>query len=138
MTLLAQAGPLPTPQMIDLTDAAQRKVIRARDSMISRLREEPQAPEAHLWRTALAQVNVSLSELASVEYPGALNREHLEVASAALKELLAETEPRVKGEMEPLHEARGIAGTVEGGVADETVHRVEASGESLPETERLP
>lgn len=138
ITLLAEAGPLPTPQMIDLTDAAERKVIQARDSMIERLRSQPESPEAHLWRTALGQVNGALSELVSVEYPGALNRDHLELASAVLKALVSEARPRVKGKMEPLHEARGIAGTVEGGLADEEVHRIEASGDSLPETERLP
>lgn len=138
MTLLAEAGPLPTPQMIDLTDAAERKVIQARDGMIEQLRSQPEASEAHLWRTALGQVNATLSELASVEYPGALNRDHIELASAVLKELVGEAAPRVKGKMEPLHEAAGVAGTVAGGIADEEVHRVAAAGDSLPETERLP
>ena len=138
MTLLGEAGPLPTPQMIDLTDAAERKVIQARDGMIERLRSQPEAPEAHLWRTALGQLNAALSELVSVEYPGALNREHIELTSAVLKDLLGESGPRVKGEMEPLREAAGIAGIVAGGVAEEDVHRVAASGDSLPETERLP
>ena len=124
ITLLDECQSLPTPQMIDLTDAALRKVVQARDGMIERLRAEPQAPGAELWRAALKRVNVTLSELASIEYPGALNREHLGVARGVLHELIVDAEPRLKPEMEPPRTATGVAGVIEGGVADEEVHRI--------------
>jgi len=88
--------------MIDLTDAALRKVVQARDSMIEHLRAEPGAQHADLWRAALARVNVTLSELAGIECPGALNREHIELARTLLRKLTAESEPRIKPETERL------------------------------------
>lgn len=131
ITLLGESGSLPTPQLIDLTDAALRKVVKARDSMIEHLRAEPGAPHAELWRAALNQINVTLSELAGIEYPGALNREHIDLARTILQQLLAESNPRIKPELDPLRTTTGVAGTIQGGLADEQVHRIEATSEGL-------
>jgi hypothetical protein len=138
ISLLDECGNLPTPQLMDLTDAALRKVVQARDSMIEHLRAEPLAAHAELWRAALNQVNVVLSELAGIEYPGALNREHISVARGILQALVGQSEPHEKRQMEALHVATGIAGTIDGGLAEEQVHRIETTSQSLPETERLP
>lgn len=138
ITLLEEATSLPTPQLLDLTLAAERKMVRVRDGIIERLREEPQASMAEVWRAALSRLNAALSEVAAVEYPGSLNREHLSLTRKVLQELMAESEPRVRSEMEPLSPAAGIAGAIQGGVGEVAVHRVEAAADSLPESEPLP
>jgi len=83
--LLAEARDLPPAQMIDVADAALRKTVQARDGMIERLREEPDAPPD--WRQALGVVNVALTQIAAVEYPGLLNPEHLDEAKKLLEQL---------------------------------------------------
>ncbi|HEU0169189.1 MAG TPA: hypothetical protein VFS62_15540, partial [Chloroflexota bacterium] len=85
--LLNEAGDLPTPQMMDVTDAALHKTVELRDGLIEHLRSPLSDPEATDWRHALDTVNVALSEMASVEYPGALNREHLDDARKLLEQL---------------------------------------------------
>jgi len=52
-------------------DVAERAIVRVRDCLIERLREQGNAPEAARWRLILDQVNVALSLLAGVEYPAA-------------------------------------------------------------------
>lgn len=85
ITLLRESKDLPVPQLLDLTDAALRKMVGVRDGLIERQRDGG-GPDV---RAALNQVNVALTEVASVQYPGALDREHVETAAAALEALLA-------------------------------------------------
>jgi gamma-glutamyl:cysteine ligase YbdK (ATP-grasp superfamily) len=134
-TLLGTARNLPTPQMQDLVDAALRKVVEVRDGIIDGLREGASAANRDLWRTALDQLNVTLSELASVQYPGALERQHLDTARELLHKLLGEAQPLVRQQLAPLHDHVGIAGTIQGGLGEELVHRVAATSETLPHTD---
>jgi hypothetical protein len=135
--LLDEASNLPTPQLTDLTDAALRKVIEVRDAIIERLRRDPSNEEREHRRVALNQVNTAITELASVEYPGALDRSHLEVAQSVLRELIAASEPRTREEMTALKTTAGISGAIQGGVAEEEVHRIEATSDSLPDSQPL-
>jgi hypothetical protein len=112
-------------------------VAHVRDGMIDHLRTEPEAPHVGLWQAALSEVNTALSVISTVVYPGALTREHITSACTLLQRLVAESEPYVKDEMQPLEIADGITGRIEGGVADENVHRIAATSESPPETQRL-
>ncbi|HLG73466.1 MAG TPA: hypothetical protein VK009_23850 [Chloroflexota bacterium] len=132
ITLLGTSSNLPTPQMIDLVDAGMRKIIQVRDGIIAQLRDGGSDPHTQLLRTALDQVNVALSELASVQYPGALERQHIEAARQVIEKLVAQAQPLVREELEPLHQSDGISGTIQGGVADVEVHRVEATSDTLP------
>lgn len=90
ITLLAEARDLPPAQVIDLTDSALRKVVAVRDSMIELLREQSGGAEMADHGRALQTINVTLSELASVEYPGLLDREHLDQAIQLLQEIAGE------------------------------------------------
>jgi len=102
ITLLGEAGSLPTPQVVDLADAATRKVVGVRDALIDRLREESSGSERDKHRAALDQINIAVSELASVEYPGALERSHLDTVQSVLRKLIGESVPEQKPEPEPL------------------------------------
>jgi hypothetical protein len=86
--LLVEARDASPAQMLEVTDSALRDVVNARDGIIQRLREQPLAAEAPDWRLALDTVNVTLSELASVEFPGILDRQHVDQAIELLEGLL--------------------------------------------------
>lgn len=78
--ILEQTPNLPSPQVITLVDHAERKVVQVRDALIAHLRQEPTGANAARRRGALKHVNVGLSVLASLEYPAALLREHIDEA----------------------------------------------------------
>lgn len=85
--LLVEARGLPAPQLLDLTDSALRKVVAARDGLIEQLRDQRGGAEMADHKRALETINVTLSELASVEYPGLLEREHVDLAIQLLQQL---------------------------------------------------
>ncbi len=79
------APPLRFGQEVDL---AARAVVRLRDEMIRRLRQDPQAPEAAGWRAALNDLNCALSLIVGVAYPtSGIRREPAEQALAILQAL---------------------------------------------------
>jgi hypothetical protein len=87
ITLLHESRNAPVPQMLDLTDAALRKVVDVRDGLIERLRQDGEN-QCEPLRTTLGSINVALSEVASVQYPGALDRGHIDTAAEVLQSLL--------------------------------------------------
>ncbi len=129
VTLLKESRQLPTPQMLDLVDAALRRVVKVRDAMIASVRSTPSL----VLRAMLDQVNVALSTLASIQYPGALEHEHLDEVMNLLHKLLAESEPHVGTVMEPLRPSdEGISGTIQGGLGEQQTRRMESISETLP------
>jgi hypothetical protein len=75
-------------QEVDITE---RAIVRLRDNLISRLREDSAPEEAARLQAALTRVNVAVSLVAGVEYPGAGIQERLlEGAHEALEAALAE------------------------------------------------
>jgi hypothetical protein len=72
-------------------DITEREIVRLRDDLISRLRQDTTSEEAARLRTALEHVNVAVSLVAGVEYPGAgIQQRLLEGAHEALKTALAQ------------------------------------------------
>ena len=84
IALLREGREQPGPRLIELTDSAEREVIAVRDELIQRLR----AASDPAGQTALEQINVALSVLASVEYPGELDRKHVDTAVGQLEGLI--------------------------------------------------
>jgi len=128
--LLTEAVQLPPTKVIELTAHALRKVADARDGMIERLRDQPGADEAAEWRQALDTVNVTLSELTSVEYPSSFNRNHLNTAIELLRPLVDEgapPQPQGRTEQGPSQKpaqnvAEGLQG-IQGGIVEEPVRQ---------------
>ncbi len=86
---LDRASTLPPLQLTQQADLAERMVVRARDNLIHRLRENGNAQAAPQWHDVLDQLNVVLSLIMAVEYPlGAMQREPAEQARDILKRLV--------------------------------------------------
>ena len=70
-------------------DVAERAIVRLRDGLIKELRQNPAGDRAERMRSALNQVNVAISLVAGIEYPGAGPQGHLlEQARIVLQDLL--------------------------------------------------
>jgi predicted RNA-binding protein with PIN domain len=94
VTELEEALRLPPKELGEEVDQAERTVVRLRDRLIGRLRQDAAAAEAPRWRAALDRVNAALSLIVGVEYPAAgLQRSSLEQARDTLKAVLAEGLP---------------------------------------------
>jgi hypothetical protein len=84
---LLEASPYPSFQELDLTE---RVIVRLRDGLIERLRQDNASAEAPRLRGLLEQANIAISAVVGVEYPAAgVRRELLEMARDALKGGLA-------------------------------------------------
>jgi hypothetical protein len=91
---LERALRLPPRELGEEVDEAERTVVRLRDCLIDRLRQDSATAEAPRWRAALDRVNAALSLIVGVEYPAAgLQRKSLEQARDTLKAVLAEGLP---------------------------------------------
>jgi hypothetical protein len=72
-------------------DITEREIVRLRDDLIDRLRQDSTSQEAGRLRAALEHVNAAVSLVAGVEYPGAgIQQRLLEGAQEALKTALAQ------------------------------------------------
>ncbi len=80
----------PYPRFQDL-DGAERAVVRLRDGLIERLRQDSASDEAPRLRGLLERANIAISMIVGLEYPAAgMRRQLLETARDALKGGLAE------------------------------------------------
>ncbi len=71
-------------------DVAERAIVQARDQLITRLRQDPQANDALRWREALGRMNAALSLLAGLEYPmGGVPRQSIDATIGLLSEALS-------------------------------------------------
>lgn len=86
--LLDASKTAPVEQMIELVDAAERKVVEVRDEIILRLRASEGSGDHGSWRAALDRVNATLSGLASVEYPGELERANVDMVRRSLQQVV--------------------------------------------------
>ncbi len=85
---LLEASPYPRFQELDV---AERAIVRLRDGLIERLRQEDAASEAPRLRGLLDRANIAISAVVGMEYPAAgIRRQLLEMARDALKGGLAE------------------------------------------------
>jgi hypothetical protein len=86
---LLEASPYPRFQELDV---AERAIVRLRDGLIERLRQEDASDEAPRLRALLERANIAISAVVGIEYPAAgVRRQLLEMARDALKGGLAET-----------------------------------------------
>lgn len=70
-------------------EVAQRAVVRLRDDLIKRVRQDDASTEASRWRAALDRVNAALSLIVGVVYPAAgIQRQLLKEALEALTALV--------------------------------------------------
>jgi len=83
ISLLDQARSQSAAKVIELSAEAMRRLVEVRDGLIDRGRSGQDGA-----LPALARINVTLSELASLAYPGKLDRQHIDTAQAVLRELL--------------------------------------------------
>ncbi len=80
----------PYPRFQDL-DGAERAIVRLRDGLIERLRQDNGSDEAPRLRGLLERANIAISMMVGLEYPAAgMRRQLLETARDALKGGLAE------------------------------------------------
>jgi hypothetical protein len=81
-----------TPNLrFEQIDMAEREIVRLRDDLIDRLRQDPPSEEAARLRSVLEHVNAAISLVAGVEYPGTgIQQKLLEGAQQALKAAVAE------------------------------------------------
>ena len=87
---LDQALSLPSTQIKEEVDVAERAVVRLRDAAIERLRGDSAAEDQPPLKAARHGANVALSLIASVEYPAAkIQRSKLESARGVLQGLVA-------------------------------------------------
>ena len=85
---LLEASPYPSFQELDL---AERAIVRLRDDLIERLRQEDASAEAPRLRGLLERANIAISAVVGIEYPAAsIRRQLLEMARDALQGALAE------------------------------------------------
>ena len=93
--VMEQAGQKPPAELGEEIDIAERLIVRLRDRLIDRLREnDHSADDRTRWRSALDQVNGALSLVVGVEYPAAgLQRKMLEQACAALRRVQSDGLP---------------------------------------------
>ncbi len=76
-------------ELTQQADFAERKVVRARDNLIHRLRVDGNSSNSVRWHEILDQLNVVLSLIIAVEYPlGAIQRQPAEQARDILKSLV--------------------------------------------------
>ncbi len=74
-------------------DRAEVKIVRLRDCLIHRLRQEGDSTPANRWRSALDRANVALSFVVGVEYPATgIHRNALDKARQVLNGLAGEME----------------------------------------------
>ncbi len=79
----------PPRQLTQEADSAERRVVRARDNLIHRLRVDGNSPDSAHWHEILDQLNTALSLIIAVEYPlGAMQRPSAEQARDILKGLM--------------------------------------------------
>ena len=85
---LLETSPYPRFQELD---GAERAIVRLRDGLIERLRQEGASAEAPRLRGLLERANIAVSLVVGMEYPAAgIRRQLLEMARAALQGALAE------------------------------------------------
>ena len=85
---LLEASPYPRFQELDV---AERAIVRLRDGLIERLRQEGASAEAPRLRALLDRANIAVSLVVGIEYPAAgIRRQLLEMARDALKGALIE------------------------------------------------
>jgi hypothetical protein len=91
-TMIAQALQQQPPQLGQEVDEIERTIVRLRDALITRLRQEQAAgADAARTRRALDPVNTALSLVVGVEYPaGGIHRKLLEQAATVLGAVPAE------------------------------------------------
>jgi hypothetical protein len=83
ISLLDQARSQSAAQVMERSAEAMRRLVEVRDGLIDRVRSGQDGA-----LLALERINVTLSELASLAYPGQLDRQHIDTAQAVLRELL--------------------------------------------------
>ena len=87
---LERALPLTSGGLTKQVDVAERAVVRLRDILIERVRQDNSSVQQRRWRTALTRVNAALSLIVGVEYPAAaIQKSLLEQALDTLKALQA-------------------------------------------------
>jgi hypothetical protein len=80
---------LPAGKVGEPVDEAERAVVRLRDGLIDLLRQDSAGAESATYRSALKQVNASLSLIVGVEYPvGGVHRKLITQARDALQKVL--------------------------------------------------
>ncbi len=80
----------PYPRFRDL-DGVERAIVRLRDDLIERLRQDAASDEAPRLRALLERANIAISAVVGIEYPAAgVRRQLLEMARDALKGGVAE------------------------------------------------
>jgi hypothetical protein len=85
---LLEASPYPSFQELDVTE---RAIVRLRDGLIERLRQDNASAETPRLRGLLERVNTAISLMVGIEHPSAgIRRELLEMARDVLKGELAE------------------------------------------------
>jgi hypothetical protein len=85
---LERARNAPSRELAQHADTAERLVVRARDNLIHRLRQDGSSPISSRWHDILDQLNVALSLIIAVEYPlGAIQRQPAEQARDILNRL---------------------------------------------------
>jgi hypothetical protein len=90
VTLLEQVLKILPQWRFQEVDMAEQAIVRLRDSLISRLREESTSEEATRLHAALDRVNAAVSLVTGVEYPGAgIQEASLKQARDVLKDVLA-------------------------------------------------
>ncbi len=90
---LERAQEAPPVQVSQEGDVAERAVVRARNILILRLRQQDDSNRGAMWRGELDRLNGILSLAVGIEYPMAgIQRELIRQACDALKGLLGEIE----------------------------------------------
>ena len=85
---LLEISPYPRFQELDV---AERAIVRLRDGLIERLRQEDVSAEAPRLRGLLERANIAISMIVGLEYPASgMRRQLLETARDALQSGLAE------------------------------------------------
>ena len=80
----------PYPRFQEL-DGAERAIVRLRDGLIERLRQEDASAEVPRLRALLERANIAISAVVGIEYPAAgIRRQLLEMARDALQGALVE------------------------------------------------
>ena len=69
-------------------DEAERRVVKLRNCLIDRLRQDSGSSGPSRWRKPLDRVNVALSLIAAIDYPATgIRRRHLEDAQQVLRSI---------------------------------------------------
>ena len=93
--LLFTAGDLPPGELIERMDAVEEQVVSVRDSLIARSRAASSggSPPAE----SLKRINLCLTLVASVEYPGSLDRPRVGEARELLEQLVGKGVSKARG-----------------------------------------